>query len=69
MSKKYYFYRRTIRPDDYEVYLHGSGIVGYSEEKKNKSLYFKGTQRELKEYMKNSKIPRRIESKNTLIGY
>ena len=69
MCKEYYFYQKTIRPDDYEIYLHGSGVVGYAKERKEESLYYKGTEKGLQDYMKNRVVPRRIESKGTLVDY
>lgn len=69
MCKEYYFYRKTIRPDDYEIYLYGSGIVGYTKERPEQSLYFKGTEKGLQDYMKNQFVPRRVESKSTLVSY
>lgn len=65
----YYFYNKSIRPDDYDIYFHRIGIVGYKKERKSERLYFKGTERELLDYNKNNKIPRVIRSKRMLVNY
>lgn len=65
----YHFYKRTIRPKDYEVYFHHNGIVGYKKELKGKQLFFKGTEMELLKYYRNLKIPRKVNSNGALINY
>lgn len=57
-DEKYYFYRKTIQPDDYDYYHHAKGIAGFRQPKPY-DLILHGTLADLEEYLKHYK-PARI---------
>lgn len=61
--EKYYFYRKTIQPDEYDFYHYGKGIAGYKEPQPM-DLLLHGTLQELDKFLNNHK-PATMKEKRT----